>query len=782
MKNITKRIISMILTVTLLFCATVPVFADDYEDEEYLSDLRIVYADDYDEATEILEDSGLEGYKLLDANLNENTGKKGVFLVYKTTTDVEDAITDIAIMQMNGGYKEGNYQEMIAESYQEYLKMGENYLEAIDYFKKAYAADNYLAKLAYRQLNFYNVVTEGVEEIPDFEGERIGDIFLDGISASDLATMFMEGNVYALSNLRSLLAMGVSYNEDGMAYLDKVAVEAEKYTADKTIYNNEDYRDLATMVSHNIVIFRDMFKELEAHKDELNYDDDAELTELEFAYMEHTLLYEMMDSTSYIDGKTLYDFCKNYTPSQNDNSDLYPLVAALNEGQIAMTKVAHYYDVVRYSMTLEASEELEAELAAAEEEYGELPFNVYEGVDRTIYRGTFALTSEAYRADAFTEEGLLAALFRDESSQINLAAEVTGKMGVAIFALGLLKHGYHKIPVWKAMIARSFARSKAFDWISQVGPQAALRGDELLGITEHMSYTEHYKLMFENAGFKLPGSFDSMSFEKQFDTLEKVFLANKEQLQSATNFGDFKDMVHETLIENTGYKRTTMSQYKAMVSAKAGMNTVYALYLVGGLVMLASAITYGYSVWNYYHPDYDDIPTALVDLIDTVDGDRYIKYDVVYEAEEKDGQLVAADLNAFAANRWNAMYYTKSYEAGKPLLADEFVVSYNNNVPEEGYAPVHRFGEVVSYNLNKYNFNDDFSIYLSVKQSENQKSAVADVPELVGSMFGRGFLAIAGVVGLVAGVGGTLGAQEIAKKRKSKRGVSEEPTEDIHNT
>ena len=81
MKNITKRIISMILTVTLLFCATVPVFADDYEDEEYLSDLRIVYADDYDEATEILEDSGLEGYKLLDANLNENTGKKGVFLV-----------------------------------------------------------------------------------------------------------------------------------------------------------------------------------------------------------------------------------------------------------------------------------------------------------------------------------------------------------------------------------------------------------------------------------------------------------------------------------------------------------------------------------------------------------------------------------------------------------------------------------------------------------------------------------------------------------------------------
>ena len=79
----------------------------------------------------------------------------------------------------------------------------------------------------------------------------------------------------------------------------------------------------------------------------------------------------------------------------------------------------------------------------------------------------------------------------------------------------------------------------------------------------------------------------------------------------------------------------------------------------------------GVSVYNYYNPSYDDIPTAMVDLIETKDGDRYIKYDVVYEAEaQKDGSYAAGDLNAFKANRWNALYYTKSYEAGKPLLAD----------------------------------------------------------------------------------------------------------------
>jgi hypothetical protein len=168
----------------------------------------------------------------------------------------------------------------------------------------------------------------------------------------------------------------------------------------------------------------------------------------------------------------------------------------------------------------------------------------------------------------------------------------------------------------------------------------------------------------------------------------------------------------------------------------------------------------------------------MVDLIDTKDGDRYIKYDVVYEAEyNEDGGYSAADLNAFEANRWNALYFTKSYEAGKPLLAGEFVISNTSNVPGEKHMPVHRFGEVVCYNLNKYNFNDDHSIYLSVKQSDNQKAAVKDVPKLVGSVFSAGYYFLAGGVGIVAGVGGTIGTLEIIKRRKNKANTEAAATE-----
>ena len=763
MTKITKRIISMMLTLCLLFLAIVPTFAAKEEEEEYLSDLRIVYADNLDEATSILEDAALEGYHVFAANLNANTGKKGVFIAYKTTTDIEDAITDIAIMQMNGGYNEGNYQEMIKQSYEEYLEFGENYLIAIDHFNKGIDAGHYLSEVAHRQLNFYNVVTEGIDEIPEFEGDRLGDIFYDGIDASDLATMFMEGNVYALSNIRSLIAMGVSYNENGKTYLENVAIEAEKYTADNSIYDSEDYNDIAGMIDPVISVFRDTFKELEAYESELNYEDE-EITDLELEYLEYVTLATMMRGTDYINGKTLYDFCLEYIAG-GDYTALYPLVAAMNEGQIAMTKVNHYYDVVRYSVTMQEDEDLNAELDSLEEKYGENPFNVYEGVDRTIYRDTLALTSAAYRADAFTESGLIAQL-SGGAGDFGRAMNIVGIVGAGIFGTALLGHGITKAIVNK--YNNVFLQKKAYyfnmhyydadegELISNVIDDLF---DKLPDAANHKNLNVIYKYDMLDEYFTR-----SMTLDMDEADLE-VFNEIKK---------DWNDCIDKSpAIKTAKAKAETAQQVGSKVTGVA-----YAMYIVGGLMALASAIRAGYEIYNYYHPTYDDIPTAMVDLIDTVDGDRYIKYDVVYEAEpQADGTLIAGDLNAFQANRWNAMYYTKSYEAGKPLLANEFVLSNTNNVPPEKHMPVHRFGEVVCYNLNKYNFNDDHTIYLSIKQSDNQKAAVADVPEVIGSVFSAGYMILAGGVGIVAGVGGTIGTVEIIKRRKSKKNIEAEATE-----
>ena len=763
-KNI-RRIISLVLVLTTLFLATVPTFAA--KDEEYLSDLRLIYADNYEEAKEILANTEFEDYKIFNSNLNDNTGKTGVWLAYKTTTDIEEAITDIAVMQMNGGYNEGNYQAMIKQSYKEYLEFGENYLTAIEYFKTGYDAGHYLSELAHRQLNFYNVVTEGIEDIPEYEGERLGDIFFGGIDASDLATMFMEGNVYALENIRSLIAMGVSYNENGMTYLEQVAEEATKYTADKSIYNDEDFDSLASSIAATLPVFNNIFSELEAYESELNYNDE-ELTDLEIEYMEYMYIAKLMRGTNYLNGKTLYQFCKDYQINKEDYSEIYPLVAALNEGQVAMTQVNHYYDVVRYSSSIKSSEALDEELASAEEKYGDNPFNVYTGVDRTIYRDTFALTSAAYRADALTESGFAAYLRRDE--MINTSMNIVGIAGTAVMALTGAYHISEKVALNRVMDKLYEQQNRYFN------------GSFVQTSTgNHVTYTEYLDYMFEE--YRIPG-YDGVNVSKytaqqKFDVIDD--LLNKDSdffpgfdksrfVEIKQNWAEMQEI--NPVIKSAKEAADSAQEHYAYSTSDLGF-----IYVLGGIMMLISAIRLGVEIFNYYHPTYDDIPTAMVDLIDTVDGDRYIKYDVVYEAETKNGDLVAADLNAFSANRWNALYYTKSYEAGKPLLAGEFVISNNNNTPAKDYAPVHRFGEVVSYNLNKYNFNESHSIYLSVKQSQNQKSAVADVPDIVGSIFSIGKIVISCSIGAGVGVLGTIATKELIKKRKTKSDSEAEATE-----
>ena len=780
MEKLWKRILSFVLVISLIITSSVNAFA--LADEEYLCELRIVYADTYNEAKEILSDTEFEDYKLLNENLNEGTEETGVWLAYKTTTDIEDAITDISVMQMNGGYNEGNYEKMIKESYEEYVAFGKTYLKAIEYFIEAYDADHFLAVSAYRQLNFYNVVSENIpeKEIPSFEGECLGDIFYNGISERELATMFMQGNRYAIKNIRSLLAMGVSYNEDGKTYLNKVEEAASKMNTDPSFFDDEDYEKLAILIAPTIKVFRDMFEELLTYEPQLNYADEED-TDLEIKYMEYKAIAEMLRGVNYLDGKSLYQFCMEYEENK-EYSDIYPLVAALNEGQQALTELAQYYDVVRYSMTDYPEEIITEELDNMEATYSENPFNVYSGVDRSIYNGTFAFTNEAYRADAYTESD-----YFEEFFGIGQILFTTMNVSASIIGAGLIRwavlrqakeYAAYNATVVKTRVAELVARIRSANLVDIVGKQSLASGDAVIHATvgKHAFTFNTYEGFLDGiiansnitvksiTGSEIPRFADK--YYAVTDALrEKTITLGKVEMRG------MRKMIKK--VNDTAYYTQSGQETAERVTAEAARQIssgTIAIYIVGGALIFYSALSIGLTVYNYYNPDYEDIPTAMVDIINTDDGDNYIKYDVVYEAiPRKKGVYAAGDLNAFEGQRWNALYYTKSYEAGKPLLADEFVASASNNKAKVGYTPVHRFGEEICYDLNKYNFSDESpSIYLSVKQSKNDKSAVADVPEVVGSVFSGGLWMLFGGVGALFGVGGTLGTQALLKKKKTK--------------
>jgi hypothetical protein len=273
---------------------------------------------------------------------------------------------------------------------------------------------------------------------------------------------------------------------------------------------------------------------------------------------------------------------------------------------------------------------------------------------------------------------------------------------------------------------------------------------------------------------------------ESYSMFDKYQLLMAKSTKFAHQTGELSAVKHLTgrLENHMGDSYMSYKTYQATLDAGAASHVASnLLFLVGAIMLLYSAYNLIMTVYNYYHPAFEDIPLAMVDMINTVDGDRYIKYDAVFNAEtNEDGIYEAADLNAFAAERWNALYYTKSYEAGKPLLADEFSVSNRSNKPKDNYAPVHRFGEVVCYDLNKYNFEGNTSIYLSVKQSKHDKSAVADVPEVVGSMLSAGFLFLAGGIGAALGVGGTIITQKSLKKKRSGADSPDTSAEDTADT
>ena len=787
--KIAKKLVALLLAVCLFVAGTAVVSAK--EEELYLADLRIVYAENYEEALQILQNTEFKEYKLLNYNLNATATKVdlgfvtigdvgGVFLAYKTTTNVDDAITDVAIMQMDGGYREGNYLEMVAKSRKEYEAVGKTYMTAINYMIDAYYAADFLATSAMRQLEFY---------YDDDHKMTLGTYFETQPGADALATMFLEGNIYAIQNVRALIGMGVAYNEDGMTYLEKVTEAAAEMDADASVFEDEGYEDLAETIANSFITFREMLRELSTVENELNFEDE-EFTELELQYAEHLALAEMFRNTTYLGGKTLYDFAYNYYKDDADFSSLYPLVYALNEGQKAIATAGNYYDAIRYSMTDLPEDFINEEIARAQQVYAENPFSIYTGVDRSVYRESFALTTDAYRADVSSDKGFLDSVYGASNSNrwgLEIAAGTVGT-GFFVWAIVRTKNWITTDAAAKVYQAARAAQSQVYinahQYFRLTEVDFGVEGSQLLAKPEEMLESIVAKYVNTTSTPWNPSSVPAG--ESPF--LTKLNYANNPKFTAEmSDFhkgvleklnADSQAIVNKSIPQGSGYEVGKPLPDKVVATSFGSKLFTVGLYAVGAAMMAYSAYSYGSAIHSYYNPDYSDIPTAMIDLVKTKTGDRYIKYDAVKMATMNDKKgYDAADLNAFEGQRWNAMYFTKSYEAGKPLLANTASIKAvtNNNVAPSKHLAVHRFGESLCYDLNKYNFEYEDSIYLSIAQSDKQKSAISDVPDIIGSILGSGLYFLVGGAGVALGIFGTIGTQMIVKKKKETKDAQSAP-------
>ena len=662
-----KRIISLLLIVTMLF-TTFAINVSAATAEEFISEVALIYENSVEDAKKAIEGTD---WKLYEQDLNPKADymfDDGVYLIYKTSTNVEDAITDLRVMDMYGGFSVSNYEKQLEESRTQYLAMIKELRKATAEFQTLYAAGDAMAKLAYRQMNYYKDVktTNGTET-----DMLMGDFFLNMPSDDKVVQVLFEGNSHVVVNLITLLAIGIS-GEDENTLSAKVA---DLYAIKETLTDVEYYED-AVALSTALASIRAKLLRYDSLSAEYNFNDE-EISEEEFVFATEYASLAVLVEEIKLGETTLANLIRT---GEYTEQDLYPIVAAFTPGQKAMIQMGQLETVLKYNAPSKPIAELQAVLDEMEAELkGEdgniVPIDVYLGVDRSIFHGTFAMTDAAERQQALTGKTW------DMSDATLLSQEIKTTMVVL----------------------------------------ASVDAAALLGA----------------AGIAIVGKIKAAA------------------LATAKQGNSFMALVN--------------ARNASVGFAKAWMPAAKGLFVSAIAIALIIAGIVGISTWyNYYNPDYTEIPNTMIDIRETDLGDKYVKYTAAKVFE--DGKLSEknADFNAYEGKEWVALYYTKDATAGN-CLTPKFVYKDNDATIARRHQGISMFGETKAFNLNSHVYNDDApGVYVTIRYS-NTKKAAADVPSVVGSMFATGALyAVTLLAGAGIGTGAVFLTQKATKKEENE--------------
>lgn len=192
-----RRGIAWILAAAcLLGLLAVPAAADI--EREYLSELRVCVAATWEEAAEVLRAAG---YEVVGQDLNEGsgTGVTAVCLGYRTTTDSSNALTDIAMLNMNltFGYTDAAaIGRLCGEALDEAVGAVQT---AVASLQQAYREGSRTARWTYDVLNIFR----------DTETDRdLGELLFADSGDETVRRVLTDGNLTVVTLLFTMLYIG----------------------------------------------------------------------------------------------------------------------------------------------------------------------------------------------------------------------------------------------------------------------------------------------------------------------------------------------------------------------------------------------------------------------------------------------------------------------------------------------------------------------------------------------------------------------------------------------
>ncbi|MBQ7499415.1 MAG: hypothetical protein IJT91_00810 [Clostridia bacterium] len=714
-----KMALALVLALAIAFVLPLQSMAAE---GKYVSEVYVAYGKNAEEAKKTLQD---KGFTPLEGNLNDG-GKTYVMLGYKTTDDIRESVTDLAVMNMDGKYNTTEYSQILRSKEQKVAEMLTDFMAAVREYRVNLKAGKEKATVV---RDLLNKLTD------DDTGMKLGDLLNSetlqdkvGIKQSieaenpdnlpNLLTIFMQGNSYLISMVESLLAISADTADN--TWIDRFAqmdydtlldeVEDERpdlNTETKRVqFLDNEYGTVVSTLAPEVDQLRadligyeqtgldinkatqedinNAFGDVEAIEDE---DEKAAIAQKILEWSEAGVIYECLknyEGGNFAKGELL-DFFKE---ESDDDERIYPMAAALSEGQRGGMEFMSLKSLIRFASL--DPEKLTKELnfgSALSEIKSE---SVYKGINRDLFKkdDSIAYTDEATRTKNVASPQILSSEWMEEN----------------FLLLGL--------------------------WTGAV----------LTGI----------------------GSVVCKEILKDLVNEKAYFMSH--------NSGD---IAHADMW-NRDYAR---------------IGWKYCGYACIVLSLLAAGITI-YRMSQTEDVTLEPIPKYFVDTMTTADGTSYeLYYEAVqcnradyYQNKKQTGS--SADLCADEGKQWLALYASKNSMAGNPLTPD-FKYNTQSESPADMSGSIHMIGETGALNLAKeeyrnysdltsaYNsikniFTDQCKAYVFFKLSNTPKTYDESAGNMTASAFNGGMAAIFGFGG--AAVGAILGVvvTVFVKKKKAE--------------
>ena len=817
--NWIKKGLSVVLTGAMVIClaatAGVPtaVYAEETEGSgKYVSDVFIAYGKSEKKATEWLQKNGWEPVKgdfnagkasFFDDNKIQDQNVAAVMGI-KRTDDKEQAITDMAVMNMKGGYSLPEYEKLIDEKKAEINEFINHFMVVIEEYRANYNGEGSefgkkRAETAHDMLNNFTDGGEDEEYAVNDTGMKMGDGLLEktrqeGNEAGiDLEQLLLESSGPAMLIVETLLALSADVNEQtwieraggltgeelaenlvqyapeaegqdvaesavpqflGQKYGDTAAVLAEQWGA-----INEQMRWFESYCNQNDLWEKDgdsteaYDKRLNDYFDNLKKSDEAAYNEESKKFGSCSLLYDSLYECHFEGewGETMGDF---FNPSDEAYSypeaeAFLPMAAALSDGQRASMDFLSLQALLLIGFG--SDEGLKKALPEIDKTFGDIEdMSIYTGVNRAAFRGGVAITSEA--------------LMEQNAGKGQAFDQMWDNMGiVAISSYCAAIAGIVSMIAGGVMVAKGTTTYTV---------AAATRGGYQWKLAQsNMNLTKNVvKLAQQN-------------YDKGLTTAEKLAQVKQNALDAEKDF---------QALDKTTVTETTKIGYAGRIFLG-----------VGGALLVGAAIVKAVQMYKYYQRDMTPIPRMIVDESDIVtyltddngnpildekgnqkkniDFKTYEYYTAVKcnrpevgeigdwqdgVSDYKDPEYYCfdiADLNADMGQEWIALYTVKSQDKGDPILADSLTLQYGSTKAPKGCTKgLHLFTYTNAVDLGDtaWAFNNDKKgVYFFWDEDTNAFAAAA------ASAFGAGQLALAGFGGLILGI---LGATLVLTKKRRK--------------